>query len=210
MSKARPPLDERFIFDDCRAFIRQHPLANLVTHAPDGLFATAIPVIFESDEPEEMRMICHLARRTPQAGSISAGQAALAIFSGPNAYISASWYKDKLEVPTWNYITVQVHGVLTPLDDIISNRRILARTAEFLERDQPEPWAIDGELAERVDILLPYIRSFLFEVESIDGIKRLSQSHPRSDQLRVVSQLVQRGKHDDLSIARLISQNQDV
>jgi transcriptional regulator len=210
MSKATSPLDERFVFDDCRGFIRQHPLANLITHAPGAFHATAIPVIFESDEPGDMRMICHLARRTPQAESISTGQPALAVFSGPNAYISASWYKDKLEVPTWNYVSVQVRGVLTPLDDLASNRQVLARMAEFLERDQSEPWSVDGSLSERVDLLLPYIRSFHFDVESIGGIARLSQKHPRTDQLRVVSQLIQRGGGNDLQIAHLISRNPDV
>lgn len=200
-------IQERYQLRDCRSFIRQHPLANVITTGPDTIYATSTPVIFESDALGDGQMICHMARRNPHAGAILPNQRCLAIFSGPNAYVSASWYKDKPEVPTWNYVSVQVRGVLMPLDDLDANRAVLERTAAFLEMDQSEPWKLDGALGPRVDALLPHIRSFRFNVDRIDGIERLGQSHPPEDRLRVICQLVRRGSSEDLHVARLMAEH---
>src|SRR5215468_4869397 len=92
--------------------MRANPLAALVTHGPRGIEANHIPMLLEDGV-----LRGHLSRANPQWQGIENSVAALAIFQGPNAYISPSWYPTKQEhgrvVPTWNYAVVHAYGELT-------------------------------------------------------------------------------------------------
>ena len=70
----------------------------------------------------------------------------LAIFTGPQAYISPSWYPSKREhgkvVPTWNYIVVHAYGPLRTIDDAAWVRAFVTRLTEIQERDMADPWRI--------------------------------------------------------------------
>src|SRR4051812_3522217 len=96
------------------ATIRQHPLANLVTQSADGLVASPIPLLIDPEPGPYGTLHGHVARANPQWRSHLVGSEALALFMGPDAYVSPSWYATKREtgkvVPTWNYVTIQAAG----------------------------------------------------------------------------------------------------
>ncbi|HXE13406.1 MAG TPA: FMN-binding negative transcriptional regulator, partial [Bryobacteraceae bacterium] len=79
------------------AFIREHPLAAIVTCGENGLEATHVPVVLHPDIGERGAMRCHVARANTQWKTIQASPAILAIFGGPQHYISPSWYPSKKE-----------------------------------------------------------------------------------------------------------------
>jgi transcriptional regulator len=104
--------------------------ATLVTHGPGGFRASILPMLFDPDDGPHGMLRGHLARGNPQwreieasigAGGDGAGEA-LAIFDGPDAYVSPAWYMEKRltgkVVPTWNYVTVQAHGTVTTVHDV--------------------------------------------------------------------------------------------
>ena len=138
--------------------VDQHPFALLVTAGAGGVHATSTPIFFARDDGQE-RLVGHMARRNPHAAALEDGQPALAVFWGPHAYISSRWYEEKPEVPTWNYVQAHVRGRLTPIDDPEGQLAVLRRSAEILERKGEPPWTLETA-RERVDFLLPYIRSF--------------------------------------------------
>ena len=103
------------------ALMRERPLATLVTLCESGLVANHIPVETLS-EPAPLGMIRgHVARANPLWREYRAGSEALAIFQGPQAYISPSFYPAKRDtgevVPTWNYAVVQARGTFRFVQD---------------------------------------------------------------------------------------------
>jgi transcriptional regulator len=74
-----------------------------------------------------------------------------------------------------------------------------------MERNSNHPWALDQAPEGRVNSLLPNIRGFRLTIARIEGVTRLSQKHPQSDQLRVIQSLLAQGDGDSVQIARLIA-----
>src|SRR5512138_2265024 len=121
------PAHRRFEVQDPAAELAElcaHVPATLVTHGRDGFRASILPMLFEPADGPHGMLRGHLARGNPQWREIEASLAdggegageALAIFEGPDAYVSPAWYEEKRltgkVVPTWNYVMVQVHCTL--------------------------------------------------------------------------------------------------
>ncbi|MGL3820672.1 FMN-binding negative transcriptional regulator [Sphingopyxis sp. R3-92] len=205
-SRRRMHVPEHYRAPDARALVAQYPFAQLVSAASDGSpFATSVPIYFASDAPDEMELVGHLARANPHAAVLADGQAALAIFAGPHAYISSSWYVERPTVPTWNYMTAQVRGRLTPIDDDEEQRAIMRRTIAMSEGYNGSAWRMEDAPEGKVEFLLPMIRSFRIAIERIDGVTKLSQTHPPGDRQRVIAGLRDRGAAEDVQIADLMA-----
>lgn len=198
-----------YVAPDVAAIVTQHPFAQLVTTSAAGIHATSTPLFFETDG-DRTTMVGHISRRNAHAVSLHEGQDALAIFAGPHAYISSSWYEARPTVPTWNYVTAHVRGKLTPIDDAPGQLAVLRRIAHLLEGGSAKPWTLEQAPPGRVDMLLPMIRSFRIRVESMEGVTKLSQTQPPSDRLRVMRHLLDRGDGDSVAIARLMAHLQPV
>ncbi|HEV8329919.1 MAG TPA: FMN-binding negative transcriptional regulator [Steroidobacteraceae bacterium] len=183
------------------AIVRRYPFAQFISAGPTDLLATAIPLFFERDG-DTATMVGHLARRNLHASALQSGQRALAIFAGPHAYISSRWYQDRPTVPTWNYVTAHVRGTIEPIDDEAAQRAILRLTARMMESDTPTPWTLEQAPPGRVDELMPRIRSLRLRVERIEGVTKLSQTHPPGDRVRVMQHLLERNDEGSHEIAR--------
>lgn len=129
------------------ALMQAHPLAALVTHAASGLAANHIPLNLSGGPAPHGVLQGHLARANTLLADIAAGGIqALAIFSGPQTYVTPSWYATKpltgKVVPTWNYVVVHVHGVLRVVEDASwLQAQITALTAQS-EAAFAHPWAV--------------------------------------------------------------------
>src|SRR5271163_2689013 len=101
--------------------IRKNRLATLVTMGPEGLTANHIPMILRPDPAPFGTLTGHVARANAVWRDSRPDVAALAIFQGPDSYISPSWYPSHQDtgrvVPTWNYAVVQAYGPLRIFDD---------------------------------------------------------------------------------------------
>ncbi len=185
-----------------RALIARYPFALLTTAGASGLWATSLPLVFETDDPDDDRLIGHLARRNGHAAALDDAAHVLAAFSGPNAYVSSRWYEERPEVPTWNYVAVQVRATLTPIDDDAGLYAILDRTTRVAERGRLD---LAGMPAGRSATLLPHIRGFRLTITAMDGTAKLSQTHPPGDRLRVIRGLLAEGDEGGREIALLMA-----
>jgi len=182
-----PPLYRPAAYDaaDPSGIVRAHPFALLLS---PQMHATFTPIIFEFDNRNDV-MVGHMAGRNDHALSLRTGDRALAVFSGPHAYISPRWYIEKPSVPTWNYVSANVRGTLEVVTDEAAQLAILRRSIDLMEAGFEAPWSIDDAPEGKVDQLLPLIRSFRIHVDSIEGVTKLSQTHPAGDRARIISGL---------------------
>jgi len=185
---------------DPAAIVRAYPFALLSTATPEGIHATAAPIVFERDG-DAASMVGHMARRNPHAGVLAAGQPVLAVFNGPHAYVSPRWYVDKPQVPTWDYVSAHVRGVLEPIDDDAGQLAVLRLTTAYVEPGA-DGWTLEDAPAGRVGQFLPMIRSFRIRVTAIEGVTKLSQTHPATDRRRVAAGL--RAGLDNEELVRMI------
>ena len=97
------------------ALVRAHPFATLVCATADGLNAEHLPLLLAPGAPAATDVLRgHIARANPLWQALESGQEVLAVFQGPQSYVTPSWYPSKREhgrvVPTWNYAVVHAHG----------------------------------------------------------------------------------------------------
>src|SRR5258705_6411733 len=167
--------------------------ATLVTHGPDGFRASILPMLFAPDDPPHGTLRGHLARGNPQwreieasigAGGDGAGEA-LAIFDGPDAYVSPAWYEEKRltgkVVPTWNYVTVQAHGTITTIhhtDWLIPHvGRLVARH----EAARPHPWALTDAPEDYIRAQARAIVGLELRIARLEAKAKLSQNRSDAD-----------------------------
>lgn len=156
-------------------FIGQHSFATLVSRCNGDLFATHLPLLYETEDGRHGNLLGHVARANPQWREL-AGQEVLAIFSGPHAYVSPTWYGAANMVPTWNYQAVHVYGQCELVEDETALVQLLRRTAGKYEQNLPEPWSFAPQ-DPLVARLLQGIVGFRITISRIEGKWKLGQNH---------------------------------
>ncbi len=183
--------------------IREHSLAALVTLGPEGLIANHVPLILYPDVGPLGTLRGHLSRLNPQWRDSLSDIPALAIFQGPSAYITPSWYPTKAEsgkvVPTYNFMVVHAHGPLQTYDDPHLLERNVRALTELHEARFAEPWSVDDAPPEYVKGLLKGIIGIEIPIAKLEGKWKLSQNRPAADQQGTIDGLQQTG--DPLSSA---------
>ncbi len=190
-----------------RRLMREARLATLVTSTAAGLVATPLPLLLDETEGEHGVLYGHVARANPQWTQAPIGDA-LAIFHGPDAYVTPSWYAAKREhgkvVPTWNYAAVHAYGPVTFFDDADELLRVVSRLTDLHEGIRAEPWAV----ADAPD---PFIRSQLkgiiglrMPITRLEGKQKMSQNRSPADRLGVVRGLMQSEREIDRDVASRI------
>ncbi len=180
--------------------IRAAGLATLVTLTPDGLIASHIPMLLEPDPAPYGTLIGHLARPNPQARGSVPGVAALAIFHGPDAYITPSWYETKRRtgavVPTWNYVTVHAYGEVAFFDEPARLLDVVTRLTDRAESRRSAPWAVADAPEAYVAGMLKGIIGVALPITRLEGKWKLSQNRPPEDRAGVVAGLDAEGRAD--------------
>jgi transcriptional regulator len=200
-----PPLHKEDRIDVLHEAIRRSGLATLVTLTGDGLIASHVPMLLDAEPAPYGTLIGHLARPNPQARGAVPGVQALAIFQGPDAYITPSWYETKRQtgkvVPTWNYVTIHAYGEVEFFDDRERLRDVVTRLTERQEATRAEPWAVTDAPADFIDSMLRGIVGFALPIVRLEGKWKMSQNRPMEDRIRVVAGLEEQGRED---VAELI------
>ncbi|AXX31939.1 FMN-binding negative transcriptional regulator [Actinosynnema pretiosum subsp. pretiosum] len=156
--------------------VRAHPLALLVTSGADGLHATHVPVVVD-EEAGELVLLGHLNRRNPHCGALPGAGESLLVFSGPNSYVSPSWYATTHPAaPTWNFASVHVCGTLRLLDED-ATRRVVRVTAQTFEARFGAGWDAHASFTY-FDQLLPEVAGFALDVREVRDMFKLSQEKP--------------------------------
>lgn len=173
---------------------------GLLVLCADGPLADHIPFVLQRGEGPYGTLVAHVARNDPLARHLGDGYEALAIFSGPRAYLSPRWYANG-GLPTYNFLAVHGYGHPRLLE---GREAVLIHLAELVEAHEqrfPDPWSLASASQEDVAGLLPHIVAFTLEIEAIQGKRKLSQNRVAEDRDGVISGLRERGRDDDRAIA---------
>lgn len=183
------PRFNRMPDDEVRGFVAAVGTAQLVTVAADGTpDATFLPVLWRGD-----RLVGHVARANPHWKAVVDGAAGLAVVTGPDAYVSPSFYATKREhgrvVPTWNYSAVHLRGPVRVVEDISWLRELVGALTDHHEAGRDDPWAVEDAPAAYVGKQLRAIVGVEMVVESVEAKAKLSQNRSEEDRAGVVAGL---------------------
>jgi transcriptional regulator len=159
--------------------------ATLVSLGADGLRASILPMLFDPGDGAHGTLRGHLARPNPQWRDIATDVDALAIFDGPDAYISPAWYEEKRltgkVVPTWNYTTVLAYGsvIVHPEPEWLVPH--VRRLVERQEAGRSEPWSIDDTPDGYVETMVRAIVGLELRISRLEAKRKLSQNRSAED-----------------------------
>jgi transcriptional regulator len=184
-------------------FMRRHSFAVLTSHGERGLFASHLPLLLDADDGPHGTLLGHMARANPQWRD--ARGEAMAVFSGPHAYVSPSWYGEAGTVPTWNYVAVHAYGAFHVVEHRDGLLDILRRSVLAYEGPRAEPWTID-ESGPHVEGLLRAIVGFRIHITRLEGKWKLGQNHPEGRRRKVIRGLAAEPTEDAKAIAQLMEE----
>ena len=201
-----------------------HPLAAVVTLGGSGLVASHVPLVYGPDgEPEKEPdgesggsgfgiLKGHVSRANTQWKDIARGIDALAIFAGPQHYISAGWYPGKdeggREVPTWNYITVHAYGPLRIVHDPGWLLAHLESLTNIHEAGFATPWKVSDAPAEFIASLLKAIVGFEMPIRRLEGKWKVSQNRDQRDREAVIAGLDTIATPESMTMKKLVEDAQ--
>jgi transcriptional regulator len=199
--------------------MRERPLATLVTLGTDGPEANAVPLhLAETDASSQGQqsqgvLRGHVARANPLWQEHPPETPVLAIFHGPEGYISPSWYATKAEtgkvVPTWNYVVVHARGLLRTIDDPQWIRAQIDALTSEQETAFDHPWSTADAPADFIDKLVGAVVGIEIAITRLQGKWKVSQNQPLPNRLGVIQGLEARGTGEAAAMADLIRQRNE-
>ena len=168
--------------------VHDFPFATLVTPGASEPWVTHLPLLHVAACEPLGTLVGHFARANPHANSAT-GVESLAIFHGPHAYVTPSWYADPAgAVPTWNYAVAHVHGVIELARDTAETRAVVDLMIQRFESGRAAPWQL-GLDPGRLHAMVGAIVGFRIRVKRIDAKLKLSQNRTSDDRRRVAAGL---------------------
>jgi transcriptional regulator len=187
--------------------MREARLVQLVTAGPDGIVATPLPMLLAADEGGQGVLYGHMARANPHWQTPVAGDA-LAIFMGPDAYVSPSLYASKQRdgkvVPTWNYVAVHAYGPVEFFDDPQRLLKVVSGLTDRHEASRDQPWSVSDAPADYVAAMLRGIVGVRIAITRMDAKRKMSQNRSAEDRAGVAAGLAASDDARDRAVAALI------
>ncbi len=205
-----------YIPNQCRAdrwpvlveAMRDIRFASLVTAAGAEFHASHVPVLLREIEGI-VTIEAHVARPNPHWRALSEPRPTLAIFQGPQAYVSPSFYASKREhgkvVPTWNYVIVEARGTMEAISDPEWLKVHLTDLTDASERDRDQPWAVSDAPGDFIQNLARAIVGVRMTVESLEGSWKLIQHKPEADRRGTIAGLSASARDEDRQIATMMA-----
>lgn len=181
------PADERALLE---ALIDEIGFATIFAATPDGPRVAHVPLLQTGDGAVQF----HLARGNALARHLD-GMTALALVNGPDGYISPRWYDDAAQVPTWNYVSVELEGRVRRMDadGLLGHLEVLTARHEA-RLTSGEPWSMAHMPEAKLGGLLDAIIGFEMEVQAWRPTFKLSQNKPAAERARAIAGLEGEGQ----------------
>ena len=163
--------------------VAEYPLASIVAQTQAGLIANHLPLLPGRDGV----MIGHVALANDMHRLLTEGQEVLAIFRGPDGYVSPNFYPSKAEhhrhVPTWNYQVVHVHGEIAFQHDTRSKRAAVGLLTSHHERrlNGEKAWRMSDAPSDYMDAMLEAIVAFRISITRTIAKSKLGQNRKPRD-----------------------------
>jgi len=185
--------DPKFRWEDrdaMRGFVAEIGFGALFAATPDGPRVAHVPAIILDDD----RIGFHIARGNGIARHLD-GMTALFVVQGPDAYVSPDWYGMDDQVPTWNYLAVELEGRIAKMDRDALLDQIDRLSADHEARLAPKPvWTRDKMNPATVDKMLSAITGYTMEIVAWRGTRKLGQNKPDMARLSAADGLEGAGK----------------
>ena len=176
-----------------QAEIRKIGFGSITTVGAEGPLISHLPMFLDTGVGPLGQLRCHVARTNPQWRDSDFSKPALAVFMGPDSYVSPSWYPSKQEhgkaVPTWNYVAICARGRIETFTDRDALAAHVAELSDSHEAAFPEPWHVSDAPADYMDKQLRAIVGFRFFIEALEGKMKLSQNRSEADRAAVAAAL---------------------
>jgi transcriptional regulator len=190
--------------EDIKQFIKANGFGILVTQVENRPWAVHIPLLFDVNEQGKEVLTGHIAKANPQWRDFKNNEEVLAIFNGPHAYISSSWY-DHENVPTWNYVAVHVYGKIR----LIEGEELMAHLSKLVhkyEKGRPNPVSVETMSPGYADSQIKGLVAFEIEIASMEGKKKLSQNRDEKNLNLIVDQLQNQEDQVSKAIGQLMNE----
>lgn len=189
--------------------IRGSRVATLVSTGAGGLIASHVPLLLDPAPAPYGTLLGHLARGNPQCAA--GGAEALALFLGPEAYVSPSWYATKREtgkvVPTWNYVAIHAYGTLRFFDDEERLLALVSRLTDHHEgRRDGDRWSVADAPPDYLRGQLKGIVGFELPIARLEGKWKMSQNRTAPDRAGAAAGLAREGGEREQAVSRLIAE----
>ena len=175
------------------AFVASVRLATLVSSGSGGLRASHVPMLLDAEPAPHGTLLLHLARANEQWRDLASDGSALAIFAGPEAYVTPSAYETKREtgkvVPTWNYVAVHAYGTARITEDPVELHALVRRLTDVREGERDAPWSVSDAPEPFVDGQLRGIVGVTIAVDRYDAKWKMSQNRSDADVRGVIADL---------------------
>jgi transcriptional regulator len=187
---------------EVRDFISANGFATLISQVDGRLWATHIPLILDVDQQGKDLLTGHMSKANKQWKNFNPSDEVLAIFMGPNAYISSSWY-DHENVPTWNYIAVHVYGRIRLVEGELLKEQ-LGKMVDKYEAGLINPVSLSRMSKEYLEQEIKGLIGFEIQITDIQAASKLSQNRDGKNYERILAGLAQKGDRDSLIMADLM------
>jgi transcriptional regulator len=184
--------------------MNEYPFATLVVPASSAPEVTHVPVLFDAAPGPFGHLRGHVALPNPIWRAFDGATECIAIFRGPDGYVSPSWYPSRVEVPTWNYAVVHAHGPILPRRDAAFIDHILESLVAQYERGA-RAWSLQELPSGFYAELRSEIVGFEMHITRLEGKFKLSQNKNAATRRAVVEALGARGSSHDSALARLVT-----
>ena len=191
--------------------VREIRAADIISVDSDGNpISTLMPCIWDTSQGEFGTLFVHMARANKHWRTITPGAKGLAIFNGPQGYISASNYLEKEQsgrvVSTWNYTSVHLHGTLEVIDDPEYVKQVVMDLSRMHESEREVPWNPEEIPADYLATELEGIVAVTMTVTRVEAKAKMSQNHSEADRLRIISDLRTSRRSEDLLVADIVEE----
>lgn len=190
--------DDRALME---SLIKEIGFAMVFATTPDGPRVAHAPIVWTGDGAVHF----HLSRGNALTKHLD-GMTALVVINGPEGYISPRWYADPEQVPTWNYIALELEGRVRRMDGdgLLSMLETLSARHEA-RVTEGKPWTIDKVPEAKLRGLLAGIVGFELEVQAWRPTLKLSQNKPSEERARVADGLDAQGSRALAELMRTLA-----
>jgi transcriptional regulator len=186
-----------------REIMQAHGWALLTTADQNGVpFTTHLALIWQDGGGPHGSLIGHMARANDHWKLFAQPADSLALFWGPHAYVSPTWYTPGVKVPTWNYVTVHAYGRPQIVQDTKEALDVLAKLAAVYEGEGPDAWTLARLPPGNAEAQSKAIVAFRMPLARIETKLKLSQNREMEDRHRVIAKLEAGDSQDSKATAR--------
>jgi transcriptional regulator len=180
--------------------IKDNPFGILV--AVENGIPVASHLLFELVERgSDLFLYSHLAKANQMQALLKLDLTFLAIFQGASSYITPSWY-EKINVPTWNYISVHCYGKAKIIDNHDEEYQLLNRLVKRFEKKYDYKYKLEDLPDDYVKDEMKGLTSFIIKIDKIEAAFKLSQNRNEKDLNNIISHLEKSDDDNEKQVAK--------